>query len=181
MAGILIPIQDFLTKLRTITVKNGDGNDVVPHVRIWNNQLNQIKDGKYPAVPCPAFFVEVVNDAVYENIGQYFRAADLSFRVHIVHEFYDAQDGTFEQDLLVFDLRDKVVANLSGFELTACGPLNVMTETQDYEHDNQYHYILDLACNFIDSIGSKYDPAHPQAYTENVPPATLQHQFTINP
>lgn len=178
MAGIKQPILDLLTKLQTITVRNGDGNMVTPHVRIWNNQIAYSKEGKLPSFPCPAFFVEVVNNPTYELIGQGFRSCDIAFKVHICHEFYDAQDGTFEQDLVVFDLRDQVVANLTGFKLTACGPLNSMSETQDFEHDNLYHMIIDFVCNFTDSIGSKFDAGNPNAYLSTTPPTTLEVDVT---
>lgn len=178
MAGVLQPITDLLTKLRTLTVTNGDNETVTPYVRIWNNQLAYDLEGQGNSFQKPAFFVEVLNDAVYENIGEYFRSADLSFRIHIIHEFYDAQDGTNEQDLVVFALRDKLVANLSGHRLTACGPLNPVVEVQDYEHKNLYHYIIDFVCNFTDSKGSKYDSDHPQHYIQRDPPVDLELDIT---
>jgi len=178
MAGVKQPIQDLLTKLKTLTVTNGDGSTVSPHVRVWNNQIAYLKDGKGVAFPMPAFFVEVVNNATYEIIGQGFRNADLSFRIHIAHEFYDAQDGTFEQDLPVFDLRDQIIANITGFEPAACGPLNCVSEQQDYEHDNIFVYVCDFVCNFTDSIASRYDSDHPQAYIDSVPPTDLQVGIT---
>jgi hypothetical protein len=119
-----------------------------------------------------------VNDATYETIGQGFRSADLSFKIHILHEFYDAQNGTFEQDLLVFDLRDKVIARLSYFEPTACGPLEALTEVQDYDHDNIYHYTIDFVCNFTDSKGSRLDPDSIY-YTQSAPPTGLELNKTI--
>jgi len=179
MAGIKQPITDVLIRLRTIPITNGDGNLATPYVRVWNNQVAYLKDGKMQAWPMPAFFLEVVNNATYEILGQGLRNADLSFRVHIVHEFYDAQDGTFEQDLAVFDLRDKVIAYMTGYEARACGPLVCMSETQDYEHDNVYHYICDFVCNFTDSIGSRYDSGHPEAYTDSEPPTDLEINKTI--
>lgn len=173
MAGIRQPIEDVLTKLRELTVINGDGNMVTPHVRIWNNNLQSMKQGESYMFPLPAMFVEVLNDQVYQTIGQEFRATDLTFRVHILHEFYDAQDGTFEQDLIVYDLRDKAIAMLTYFEPTACGPLEALTETQDYDHDNIYHYMIDFVCHFIDSKGSRIDPDSTY-YTEKQPPTDLQ-------
>lgn len=178
MAGIKIPLTDVVTKLRTLTITNGDGSAVSPYVRVWNNQVAYFKEGKMEAYRMPALFVEVVNDANYMILGQGFRSSDLSFKIHIVHEFYDAQDGTFEQDLKVFDLRDQVIANLTSYTPTACGPLNCMSEMQDFEHDNVYHMVLDFICNFTDSIGSKYDAGNPNKYIETVPPTNLQIDLT---
>jgi len=178
MAGIKQPIVDVLSKLRELTVTNGDGMSVTPHVRIWNNNLQSMKEGETYMFPLPALFVEVLNDQIYQTIGQEFRATDLTFRVHILHEFYDAQDGTFEQDLIVYDLRDKIIALLTYFEPTACGPLEALTETQDYDHDNIYHYLIDFVCHFIDSKGSRLDPDSTY-YTEKQPPTDLQLNKTI--
>jgi hypothetical protein len=180
MAGIVQPITDIVAILRTILVVNGDGNTVTPHVRIWNNQVRFEHEGKQTNFIKPAFFLEVVNDVQYEELGKGFQAADVGFRVHIVHEYYDAQDGTFEQDLPIFDLRDKVRAKLSLVEVTACGPLCVVREGQDYEHTNIYHYIIEFVCNFIDSKGSPLDPSAGK-YIDSTPPLTLQLTETIVP
>ena len=172
MSGIKQPITDLLTLLRTIPVTNGDGNNVVPVVRIWNNQITRIKEGQLESFPMPALFVELSN-TTFENIGQGFRSGELNFKVHIAHEFYDAQDGTFEQDLTIFDLRDKVIGYLSGISLTACSPLEATGENQDYDHDNIYHYIVDFTCNFTDSTASKEDLINPYHYINSNPPTNL--------
>jgi hypothetical protein len=178
MAGIKQPILDVLTKLRELAVINGDGQSVSPYVRIWNNQLSKDREGEVYSFPKPSIFVEVVNDAAYEVMGQGFRNSDLAFRLHLIHEFYDAQDGTFEQDLPVFDLRDKIIALMTYFTPTACGPLTAVLEAQDYDHDNLYHYVIDCVCNFTDSKGSRLDPDSPY-YTESVPPTSLELSKTI--
>lgn len=178
MAGIVQPMMDICTLLRTITINNGDGQAATPYVRVWNNQVRFEHEGQQTDFPKPAFFLEVVNDVQYEELGKGFQAADVGFRVHIVHEFMDAQDGTFEQDLDVFALRDKVRATLSLVEVTACGPLVVVREGQDYEHTNIYHYIIEFVCNFIDSKGSPLDPDAGK-YIDSTPPLTLQLTASI--
>ena len=179
MAGIKAPILDILQKLNTLYIRNGDGQSVLPHVRIWNNQIQYLLEGQLSVFPMPAFFVEVVNNPTYQILGQQNRSADLSFRVHIAHEFYDAQDGTFEQDLIVFDLRDQVIANLTAFKLTGCGPLEAMSEAQDYEHKNVYHYVIDFICNFTDDIGSRYNANNPNAYIYTTPVTGLEIDTTV--
>lgn len=170
MAGIKAPILDILNKLAEISDFR--------MIRIWNNQINYEKDGQLYNFPKPAAFLEVINDPIYEQLGLGFQSSDVGWRIHICHEFYDAQDGSFEQDLPIFDLRDKVVAKLSLFEPTACGPLTRVAETQDYEHDNIYHYIIEFVCNFIDSKGSPYDPDS-GSYIDKQPPTALQVNANI--
>ncbi|MEI8111164.1 MAG: hypothetical protein WCH59_09265 [Chitinophagia bacterium] len=176
MAGIKAPIQDILTKLSTIQVTNGDGNTVSLYSRIWNNQIEAEKAGETYAYPKPAAFVEVVSPAIFEEIGQNFRSADIGISIHLVHEYYN-QDGTFEQDLEVFDLRDKVIEALSQYKPTGCGQLVSTGEQQDYDHDNIYHYVISFVCNFIDSKGSPYDPSR-GLYVDKQPPTDLQVNVT---
>lgn len=172
MAGIKQPLQDVLTRLATLQVKNADGNITAAYVRVWNNQLNNARDGKLYDFPKPAFFVEIINNVQFDQMGVGFRSADIGFNIHIIHEFYDAQDGTFEQDLVVFDLRDAVIALLSNWQPTACSIMHSTGEDQDYDHDNLYHYIVSFVCNFTDSKGSFYDPPA-QNYTDSEPPVNL--------
>ena len=164
MSGIKAPIQDILTKLTAINVLNADHNTVPLYSRIWNNQLNYLEEGKSYDFPTPAVFVEIVNSVTFEILGQGFRSANLGVKIHLVHVFYNL-DGTFEQDLAIFDLRDQILANfdnpanpgLSNYCPTGCTPLVCIHESQDYDHSNVYHYILEFICNFVDSKGSPYD------------------------
>lgn len=176
MAGIKAPIQDILNKLATLTVTNGDGNTVYMYSRIWNNQVDREKEGETYVYPKPAAFVEVASPATFQEIGGNYRTTDLGFNIHLVHEYYN-QDGTFEQDLVIFDLRDQVIAALSQYRPTGCSQLVATGETQDFDHDNVYHYVLSFVCNFIDSKGSPYDIGR-GIYTESTPPTDLQLNVT---
>jgi len=162
MAGIKQPILSVMSQTATVS-------DFNQYVRIWNNQVDDEDKGRLYDFPKPAAFIELINSPVYDEIGVGFKSSDLGFKIHIVAELFDAQDGTFEQNLLIFDLRDKVVAALSLFEPTACGPLVLKTETQDFKHTNIYHYVVDFVCNFTDSIGSPYDPASGKLIDSNPP------------
>ena len=130
---------------------------------LWNNQLELLLQGEAIVFPRPAAFVEVVPFSL-QTIGLGVRSAELTLRIHLIHDFYN-MDGTYDQDLTIFDLRDMVLANhdnpvnpgLSGFVPSGCGSLNCSQETPDSNHGNLTHYILDFNCNFTDSKGSPYD------------------------
>lgn len=171
MAGIKQPIQDILNLLATLQVVNADGATVSMYSRIWNNQFKYEEQGKLYDYAKPAAFLEVINNATYEELGIGFQSCDVGFRVHLIHEYYNA-DTTFEQDLKIFDLRDQVVTLLSHYQPTACGPLVRTSEQQEYDHDNIYHYIIDFITNFTDSKGSAYDPATGK-YINSTPPTNL--------
>lgn len=176
MAGIRQPLEDVLNKLATLQVTNGDAQTVQLYTRVWNEQPRFEEDGKLYDYPKPAAFVEVIDKAEYHEIGIGFRACDIGWRIHLVHEYYN-QDGTFEQDLTIFDMRDKVIALLALYQPTACGPMVCVAESQDYTHKNIYHFILDFICHFIDSKGSWYDP-NAGKYIYYGPPTGLDLKVT---
>lgn len=179
MARIKDAIKDVLGRLSGIKVINQDGSEADMYARIYNGQIDAEGSGKLGYnYPKPATFLEVMNDQMYDSIGLGFQAADLVFRIHLVHEYYN-EDGTFEQDLEIYDLRDKVVSLLSFFKPAGCGVLERRAEQQDYAHNNIYHYVIDFACNFIDSTASKYDSDHPDAYIYSNPPTDLEINVDI--
>lgn len=165
MAGIVEPMRDILQRLESI-------EDAFKFVRVWNNQLERLEKSEDYAFPRPAAFLEVINPAAYDLIGIGFSASDIIFSIHIIHELYDSQDGTMDQNLEVFELRDKVLASLAGYEPTACSKLFFIAEQQDYDHDQLYHYVIDFKCSFIESHTSPYDP-NAGKFVDSVPPTTL--------
>lgn len=143
-------------------------------VRLWNNQLQMEQEGAYQAYAKPAVFVEVLNDMVWEQLQGGFSASDLAFRFHIVHEYYDDQAGNFEQDLVVFDLRDALIAAFMLYKPTGCGPMTKITEQQDYDHANVIHYLVDFVTHFIDDAGVP-------TTIETTPPTTLEATVNFAP
>lgn len=146
MSGIKAPIQDVLNLIKGITQ--------FQTIRVWNNQIAHEREGNYPSYAKPACFVEVLNDVTWGQLAQGDSSADLMFRFHIAHEFYDAQDGSFEQDLAVIDLRDAVIAAVMLTWPTGCGPMTKINEGFDYDHDNIYEYLVDFVTHFIDDTGA---------------------------
>lgn len=138
-------IQDILTRLETVAD--------LKHVRVFNNQFDQLETGDTITFPFPCAFVEVLPQQ-FGQLGGGYQQSDVDFRIHIGHEQYDAGGGTFEQNLDVFDLRDAVYQALAGYRPTMCGELFKVNEQQDYTHTNVYHYIMDFRTSFIDKTAS---------------------------
>ena len=166
-------LTDILTKLSSLDVVNGDGTTVKLYTRVWNNQIRYEADGKLYNFPKPACFVEVVSPATFEVLGEGYRSCDVNFRIHLSHDNYN-NEGTFEQDLKIFALKDEVILLLTAYRPTNCGPLNCISDQQDFTHASVYHYIIDFVCNFTDDTAKKL-------YTLSVPPQTLEIDKTINP
>lgn len=151
MAGIAQVYGSLLGKIKEITS--------LSFVHIWNDQLRQLEEGETYVFPFPNAFVEVIAPTDYAPIGRGYATGELTVRVHIGHEEYDAGNGNFEENVNVFTYRDLVINKLNSFQPTACSSLMKVSETQDYVHTNVYHYIIDFKCAFVDSKGS-YDEQH---------------------
>lgn len=145
MAGLKEAIQDLLTKCAAI--------DGILHTAIWNNQLNYEEEGKLYDYPKPAIFIEA-NAEVWQPVGRGYSQSDMTISIHLLHEQYDATDGTFEQNLDVFDLIAGIIKVLSGYKPSQCSNLMKIGEKQDSAHTQTYHYIVTFACSIIDTAGS---------------------------
>lgn len=157
MAGIKNVFIDLKEKIKTgITVTNGDYKEVEPHIRIWNNQVDEEKEGQTYDFPKPAFFIEIIPEVEYMAEGMGTAAADIGIKIHIVCESLNASDGTMEQDLLVYDLRDKIVSLFVGFNPFSCSAMMLVSENPDYGHTNIFHYTVGFVCNYVDIEGSPY-------------------------
>lgn len=145
MAGIKEAIQSILSQIETLTV--------FQHVRVWNNQVADENDGQLYDFPKPAAFVEVRTPNSFLPLGGAYSQSDITVAIHIVHEQFDAGNGTFEQNFDVFDLRKQLIASLTNFQPSQCGRLFKTAEFQDYDHTNIYHYIVEWMTGLIDTDG----------------------------
>lgn len=146
MAGISNVYSDLISRIKTSTS--------IPFVHIWNNQLQQLADGETYVFPFPNAFVEVLVPTEYNPIGRGYSTGELTVRIHIGHEEYDAGNGNYEENTNVFTYRDQIINILNSYQPIACSSLMKVSETQDFVHTNIYHYIIDFRCAFIDSKGS---------------------------
>ena len=155
MAGVKAGIVDIIAKLATMTVTNGDGQAVSPFTGLWYKQTTKKNDGARDYdYPLPAFFVELVYPISFGLIGEGYRGAQVQYKIHIEHEYYNA-DGDLDQNLIIFDLRDKVIKLLQGFRPTGCGLLVATNESQSYEHTNVYEYEVEFTTDLVDDTGAK--------------------------
>ena len=167
-------IQEVLAQLETVQVTTADGETVPLFARVWNNQVDYIKAGELQLFQTPAVFFELVFGDGW-NIGQNYNGNDVLLRFHLVHRNYNTE-GSFEQDLIIFDLRDTVCALLNRCKFTHLSPLQKVTEAQDFQHDNLYHYTIDYTSHFVDTI----DDAISAPIILNTPPITLAYELNVN-
>lgn len=136
-------IQAIKTQLATVTE--------LKTIRVYNNQFDLVEDQQIYSFAWPCAFIEIVNEQPAHQLGAGFQVFDpVIVRIHIGHEYYNG-DGTQEENLDVFDLKDKVYKALQKFEPDGASAFFRSAENQDYTHTNLYHYIMDFTTTWIDS------------------------------
>ena len=133
-----------------------------------------MEEGKIEGFPMPCAFVEMSNPTNHQQLAQGFTQSDLLVRIHIGADQYDAGDGTMEQNMTIFDLRDQIVKALTYYQPAKCGRMMKVSENQDFEHTNMYHYIVEFTMGFVDSEGD-----NTAAEIDYGPPTTLEIDPTI--
>ena len=153
MPGIVDAITSLIAQIGTIKVTNNALQQMPLFCHVWNNQfdgeIDENGNSKY-AIPLPAAMVDIVNPQPRAQIGGGITGGDITIRIHIGMEQLDAGDGTMEQNLVIFKLRDALITLLTDFQPTACSCMQLVSEEQDKSHTNFYHYILDFNTHFID-------------------------------
>lgn len=161
-------VQDFITQGNTITG--------LQDVAVWNNQLESVLAGS-ETVLLPGIFFERLFDPAVPYLMNV-RQVDFYLNIHIIHNQVDAGDGTQGQNLDVFDLRDEVVRKFNGFKATGCGVLQYFNESEDFNHNNVYHYIVTFRAAMVDTTGSLWDENNGK-WIEKQPPTDLE--ITVQP
>lgn len=123
-------------------------------VTIWNNQFNYIDSGEIYSFPMPCAFVEVSADG-FEQLGGNYQATDLIIKIHIGNDFYNGTN--IDENLTIFVLRDLIVKKLSRFKATTSGDFVKISEKQDFEHSNVYHYEIDFKTHYVDNTAVNAD------------------------
>ena len=149
LVGIRQPVEDILTHLKAM--------NELSFVAKYNSQFDNLEDGSIYSYPFPCAFLEVVLPNSYQPLLGGVMAADLVFRVHLGVNFFNDADDLMEQNFIVFDLKDKIVRALHLFNPTNCSSLIKVSEEQDYNHNNVYHYTIDFATTFIDTVANQTD------------------------
>lgn len=148
----------------------------IKFIAMWNDQLRDTNDGKNYSFRMPAVFVEFVLPTQIGGVGNNIQVYEpLEVKIHILHEQYDAQNGTMDVNLDVFDFKQSVYKALQLFQAANTSVFDRQSEEQDYDHTNIYHYIQPYMIAMVDN-----DMPLPIDGTENDPPHTTEITAEIN-
>lgn len=123
------------------------------HIAIWNNQL----DDEEQAYSLPACFIEIQNNADSIQLGGGAQLYEVNVNFHIIHENYNNAYQDTSQDLLIYDLKQKVYESIQGYEPTGCVAFVKTSEIQDDNHTNLVHYQMSFQTNIVDFTKEKYN------------------------
>ena len=142
----------------------------VRFIAMWNNQLNDTVDGKTYSFLMPAVFFEFVSPIQIVGVGNNIQVHEpMEVKAHIIHEQYDAMDGTMDVNLDVFVFKQQIYKALQLFQPAMSSVFDRQSEEQDYDHTNIYHYIQSYFIAYIDN-----DMPLPIDGTEYEPPLTTE-------
>lgn len=157
--GNLVSIyQAIFTQLGTIL--DNKGKPLFKNIFVFNDQYKRMLDPKTTGTwLSPCIFVEMVFNQE-TNLGRGLNGVDITYRMHIIMQQLNAPtitginpnpNGTMDQNLYIFTLRDMVNKNILGFTpIGNSGPLRYVTEKQSYNHTNLYEYVISYQHHYFD-------------------------------
>lgn len=166
-------ILSIVDKLKGVTASTSEPS--FNTVAIWNNQIKNMINASNYSFLSPAAFVETrLTDT--DNLSFGITTNDINVRIHILDEELDAMDGTLDQNISVFTLRDLVKNKLTGFRPFQTNYMQYVGEKQDFEHTNCYHYIIDFKARFTDAVANTSPFTASGTYSINIT-TTYQKKF----
>ena len=142
----------------------------VNYIQIWDDQLNDVLEGNEIQFAMlddkgdtPPVFIEFPDDIKYNQLGNGVQTVDdLEITLHVLHEFFDAGDGTFNQDLKILATAESIFQAFQEWmpgSMTIGGvsqpiPVGVIVrvgEMQDKKYANVYHFKQKFRTTWIDS------------------------------
>jgi hypothetical protein len=138
-----------------VDVVNQDGAIAKLWLALYNGQPEREKDGSGYTYKKPALFIEpIFSDGL--PIGNGASSYELKFKLLLQIEHLNSE-GTFDENLSIFDLKDKIHRVLNSLKLSNCSPLFQSNKVIDVNHGNQYLAVLEYSTHFIDLTGTIYD------------------------
>ena len=126
----------------------------ITYVRMFNNQLeNAVNNNITYDFPIPCVFVEFDNPNEPKQLGNGFQIYEpLNVILHLVANELDSADGNLDQNLNIFDLKDKLYKVMQKFEPNKASIFIRSAEEQDYDHANIYVWKQTYRTTYIDGL-----------------------------
>ncbi len=148
----------------------------VQHKAVYNQQYDNIADNDPEAgylFAMPAVFYDVDITNIKQMGAGYQMIEPLILNVHIVMQQLDAQDGSLDQNLDIFALKNEVFLALQKFRPYQSGELIRISEEPSYGHKNMYVYKQTYQTAYVDKVGKDVI----RGIETTVPPADITTTF----
>lgn len=127
----------------------------IPHVDLWNNNLEQLTGGK--AFRTPAVFVEF-EPVEWHQLSMGVRAADLRLRLHIVTKTPATPEAGSKyraRSLAHIDLAESINAVVQGFAGENFSSMTLTGTVPDHNHEQLLHEELHYATHVVDDSAAR--------------------------
>lgn len=142
--GLLDCINSFLQKLNDIKL--------FKKIAIWNNQVKYEKNGEGYSFLTPACFVEFKqNNSI--NLGAGFNLCEYDIILHLIDTQLN-NNNKLDQNIKIFDIRNKVKHTFNNYTPSRMGKVLFVSDLQDFDHDNLYHFCLTYKGALLDNYGN---------------------------
>ena len=140
-------VIDIIERIKTATG--------VQFVALFNQQYQRILSGQDDGEDgflflTPAVFIEFDFSDV-RQLGAGYQMYEVRTKLHIVDLQADAADGTLDQNLQIFDIKNDVFLKVQKFKPTKGSEMVRVSEIPDYSHNNLYiwqqEYVNTLVAN----------------------------------
>lgn len=145
--------EDIKVKLETL--KDADGSNTFKWIHVWNNQLELIDQSKTYETEYPAIFIEFAPQEIKQLGAGYQSYSPLILRFHVIHQLTDAEDGTMEQNLDVFDLKTRLFKLIYKFEPNGASMFSRTAEMPDHRHGRLYEFIQEYTTEYIENTAAE--------------------------
>lgn len=131
----------------------------IKYVHKWNNQLRLILESggaKSQMFPFPAVFI-AFKYAPIEQLGEGRQLFYVDFELHILDWQLDTGDGNFEQNINIYDLKDKIFLAIQKFKDPddSVGSCIRVGEEEDNDHNGIYHFIQRYKTTFVEQLAEE--------------------------
>ena len=122
------------------------------YINIWNNQVSRMNNNTENPINNPSCFIELQTNNELQLPCEY-QGYDIDVVFHIVQDELNTFD-TFGMDsqISIYKLRDELVKSFSLFRPFQGGFMTKISESQDRNHTNLYHYTITYRFHYIEKI-----------------------------
>lgn len=138
-------------KDRLKTILDDNGNQLLKHFDLWNQQVEFIE--QETPFACPAVFVEFM-PVNWETLGNRHQMGRQTVRLHIVTEWYAGTadySPTEDRALEYLDIVDKVVARMQNFRASCSNSFTRTQSVPNHNHEKFVDSIEEYTCEVFDN------------------------------